>query len=464
LKIGRIDQAMLKCLWVGCVCILQSISSMAQQKADGYKGIWFTLGQFSSYGDKYSGGLGTYTANHIPVAVYSQTARKTFFVYGATSAENEKHLLIAISYFDHKKKQVPKPTIVYDKMGVNDPHDNASISIDDQGFIWVFVSGRNTSRPGLIFKSTQPYSIDGFTQISQGEMTYPQPWFIPGKGFFYLFTKYTNGRELYWRTSIDGISWTADEKLAGMGGHYQLSGLHGNKLVTFFNYHPGGNVDKRTNLYLLQSEDMGKSWQTIDGKTVSPPLSTKQHPALVHDVEKENKLVYLNDLNFDKDGNPIVLAVISKHHQPGPQGDPRDWMIFHWKNGKWNEHRVTASTHNYDMGSLYIEKENWTIIGPTAPGPQPYGTGGEMAVWESNDEGMTWKKTKMLTENSSRNHSYARRPLHAHKDFYAFWADGNASEFSRSELYFSNKKGEVFKLPYNMENNVEKPIALKNNQ
>ena len=223
-------------------------------------------------------------------------------------------------------------------------------------------------------------------------MTYPQPWFIPGKGFFYLFTKYTNGRELYWRTSIDGINWIADEKLAGMGGHYQLSGMYGNKMVTVFNYHPGGNVDKRTNLYLLQSEDMGQSWQTIEGITVSTPVSTKQHAALVHDFEKENKLVYLNDLNFDKNGNPIVLVVISKHHQPGPQGDPREWMIFHWKNGKWNEQRVTASTHNYDMGSLYIEKENWTIIGPTEPGPQTFGTGGEMVVWESRNEGATWKK------------------------------------------------------------------------
>lgn len=464
MKIGRIDRAMLKFLWLGFICVLQSISSTAQQKADGYKGIWFTLGQFSAYGDKYSGGLGTYTANHIPVAVYSKTAHKTFFVYGATRAENEKHLLISISFFDHKSHQVPKPTVVYDKMGVNDPHDNASLSIDDNGYIWVFVSGRNTSRPGLIFKSNQPYSIDGFTQISEGEMTYPQPWFMPGKGFIYLFTKYTNGRELYWKTSQDGISWSSDQHLAGMGGHYQLSGMHGNKLVTVFNYHPGGNVDKRTNLYLLQSDDMGKSWQTIEGASVTTPLTKKHNPALAHDFEKESKLVYLNDLNFDKDGNPIVLAVISRHHQPGPQGDPREWIIFHWKNGKWNEHRVTVSSHNYDMGSLYVEGKNWTIIGPTAPGPQPYGTGGEMVVWESRNEGGTWKKTKTLTENSTRNHSYARRPLHAHKDFYAFWADGNASEFSRSELYYSNKKGEVFKLPYNMENNVEKPVALKNNQ
>ena len=32
-------------------------------KDDGYRGIWFTLGQPSEYGEKISGGLGTYTAN-----------------------------------------------------------------------------------------------------------------------------------------------------------------------------------------------------------------------------------------------------------------------------------------------------------------------------------------------------------------------------------------------------------------
>ncbi|MDO8543340.1 MAG: hypothetical protein Q7S40_23120, partial [Opitutaceae bacterium] len=44
--------------------------SPASPRADGYRGIWFTLGQKSEYGDKYSGGLGTYTANHNPLAVY----------------------------------------------------------------------------------------------------------------------------------------------------------------------------------------------------------------------------------------------------------------------------------------------------------------------------------------------------------------------------------------------------------
>jgi len=49
-------------------------------------------------------------------------------------------------------------------------------------------------------------------------------------------------------------------------------------------------------------------------------------------------------------------------------------MIIHWKNGKWNFHKICESPHNYDMGSLYIENGLWRIIGPSDPGPQRYGT------------------------------------------------------------------------------------------
>ena len=439
-----------------------SVTTTAQRRINGYKGIWFTLNQFSTYGDKYSGGLGTYTADHIPIAIYAPQVGKTFFVYGGTTDKAERHLLIMLSYFDHRKKRVPKPVVVYDKIGVDDPHDNASLSIDEQGFLWVFVSGRNTARPGIIFKSLQPYSIEGFEKIKEGEMTYPQPWWFDGKGFFYLFTKYTNGRELYWSTSWDGRTWAPDQKLSGMGGHYQLSNKTGERLVTVFNYHPGGNVDKRTNIYLLQSTDLGKSWQNIEGQTLGTPLTDIQSKALVKDYAAEGRLVYLNDLNFDKNGNPVILAVISRHFQPGPQGNPREWMIIHWKNGQWNFNKVCESSHNYDMGSLYTGKDSWQIIGPTEPGPQQWGTGGEMALWESKDEGEHWTRKRLLTSGSQRNHAYARRPLAAHPDFYAFWADGHADSLSASHLYFSDKKGtSIWQLPYDMTSDFEKPIKTR---
>jgi hypothetical protein len=96
------------------------------------------------------------------------------------------------------------------------------------------------------------------------------------------------------------------------------------------------------------------------------------------------------------------------------------------------------------------------------PGPQRYGTGGEMALWVSKDAGRHWKKKRNITQNSPRNHSYARRPVNAHPGFYAFWADGNADKFSESKLYFTNKKGnKVWQLPYNMDKDFEKPVQLK---
>jgi putative BNR repeat neuraminidase len=454
-------------LMLGCAAVgAQGGKGMADahentaERVEGYKGIWFDLGQRSTYGSKYSGGLGTYTAKHRPLAIYSEEAQKTFFVYGGTTAGNERHLLAMVSYFDHRTGQVPKPVLLHDKEGVDDPHDDPSIALDERGYVWVFVSGRSTRRLGYIYRSLRPYDIAAFEQLAEEEFTYPQPCWIEGKGFLLLFTQYTNGRELYWRAgSADGASWNPNQKLAGMGGHYQMSEERDGRVITAFNMHPKGNVDKRTNLYFLQTDDRGETWTTVDGTPVTPPLADPACAALVHDYASKNRLVYLKDICFDRKGRPVLLYITSAHHQPGPDGDPRVWTIAHWSGAAWEFHEVTTSTHNYDMGSLYIEKDGtWRVIGPTEAGPQQHGTGGEMAMWVSKNEGGSWSKMRGLTRNSARNHAYARRPLNAHPDFYAFWADGNPDEMSESHLYFCNKRGDVWGLPYSMEEDTATPV------
>jgi hypothetical protein len=458
-----------------CLILLLIISSLKaqeslnNQKVDGYKGIWFTLGQFSEYGDKYSGGLGTYTAKHRPLAIYSPKVKKTFFVYGGTRSQDEKHLLCMISYYDHRKKLVPKPTVVYDKLGVDDPHDDPSLAIDSEGYLWVFVSGRGRSRPGFKYKSDRPYDISAFSQITEEEMTYPQPVWDENLGFFHFFTKYTGVRELYFETSEDGITWTEDKKLAGIieegatkSGHYQVSGKNDEVICTFFNRHPDGNVDRRTDLYYAQTTDFGKTWTTVDGKLLQLPLTTVDCGARLIDYAAEGKNVYMKDLAFDKDGYPICLYVTSGGHQPGPANDPREWRVTYYDGESWQTTVVCQSDHNYDMGSLGIKGNRWRVYGPTQQGPQVYQTGGEVAIWQSGNAGQTWKLKRQITHNSKNNHTYVRIPVDAHRDFYTFWADGDPTGFSKSFLYFSNANGKrVYRLPYGMEEDLLQPTRVK---
>ena len=135
---------------------------------------------------------------------------------------------------------------------------------------------------------------------------------LAGTRLVHLFTRYTRGRELYWETSRDGLTWGDDRKLAGLGGHYQISGARDGKVASFFNYHPGGNVDRRTNLYYVQTEDLGTSWTTVDGRPLTVPLRDVNNPALVVDYAAQGRLMYACDLNFDREGRPLLLHVTSR--------------------------------------------------------------------------------------------------------------------------------------------------------
>ncbi len=454
------------------ILILSSFQIFSQSlnnvKIDGYRPIWFELNQKYPNGDKYSGALGTYTAKHIPLAIYDKDVDKTFFVYGGTTAAGERHLLCMIGEYDHKSGMVSKPTVVYDKQGVNDPHDNPSLLIDYDGYLWVFVSGRGRTRPGFKYKSKNPYDIDEFEQVTEEEMTYPQPWKTKW-GFLHLFTKYTGVRQLYFETSSDGVHWTDDKMLAAIpvhegekSGHYQISNCYkGEKVGTFFNRHPDGNVDKRTDLYYVQTTDFGKTWTSAGGVNLDLPVTDMNSPALAVNYRSQNKNIYLKDIGFDENGNPVCLYIRSNGHIPGPESQPYEWCITKWEENNWQTFVVTESDHNYDMGSLFISEKEWKIVGPTIPGSQKWGVGGELAIWQSKNKGETWKKTKQLTRNSEYSHSYVRRPVNYNPPFCFFWSEGHSHEFSKCELWFGNFKGDIRQLPYEMSKDHQKPVKIK---
>ncbi|UCG55986.1 MAG: hypothetical protein JSU70_14070, partial [Phycisphaerales bacterium] len=77
----------------------------------------------------------------------------------------------------------------------------------------------------------------------------------------------------------------------------------------------------------------------------------------------------------------------------------------------------------------------------------------------SKDAGRTWARTTKLTRGGGRNHTHARRPVNAHPDFYALWADAHGSKTSESNLYFCDKKGNVWGLPREMKDRLASPLA-----
>jgi hypothetical protein len=418
---------------------------------DGYRGIWYyNQPTKDEYKYKYSGGMATYPQQHEPIAIYAPAAKKTFFVYGGTTARNpgdRQQLLHMVAYYDHATGQVPRPRILLNKK-TDDAHDNPTMQIDDAGHLWVFSSSHGTGRPSYIHRSTRPWSIDEFERIVETNFSYTQPWHVPGQGFLFLHTKYGGGKDrgipaqrcLFWMTSADGRAWETPQMLAGIDmGDYQVSWRHGTRVGTAFDFHPKPlGLNGRSNIYYVETDDLGKTWRTIEGKTIAPPLTA---------------------IDNDAQGRPVILFMTSKGFEPGPENGPREWQTTRWTGSAWVAHAFAASGNNYDHGSLYIEPDGtWRMIGPTETGPQPFNPGGEMALWVSRNEGVTWKREKQLTTSSPRNHTYARRPVDAQPEFYALWADGHGRQPSESFLYFTDRDGtHVWRLPATMEGEFARP-------
>ncbi len=442
---------------------------------DGFRGIWYyNQPSHDEYKFKYSGGFATYPYQHSPIAVYCKDVDKTFFVYGGTtarSANDKQELLHMVSYYDHKTGMVLRPRILLNKHTI-DAHDNPTLQVDDGGYLWIFSASHGTGRPSYIHRSIKPWSVDEFECVKVSNFSYTQPWYVPGEGFLFLHTRYGGGKPLginatrclFEITSPDGRQWSEPQMISGIeAGDYQVSWRNGKRIATAFDFHPYQlGLNARANIYYLETDDLGRTWHNVRGETVKLPLTQTNNPALVCDTRAEGLLAYLRDLNFDRQGHPVIMFVTSKGYASGPENGPRQWQTLRWTGSEWIRRPFTTSDNNYDHGSLYIEPDGtWRVIAPTELGAQPYNPGGDMVMWTSNDEGQTWKKVKQLTHDTQRNHTFARRPLNAHPGFYAFWADGNGREPSESCLYFTNQRGDhVWRLPARMEDEFAAPAIV----
>lgn len=438
------------------------------EKADGYHGIWYAGGEMpGQYKYRFSGGLATFSPHHIPMAIHASKVNKTFFVYGGMPADGHlaperRRLLIVVSCFDHASGTAQRPRILLDRQ-TDDAFDNPTLAMDAEGRLWVFVGSHGTARPALIFRGTQPYSIDSFELVRETSFSLPQSWYLEGRGFVLLYTGYEGAASrLCVTTSRDGVAWSEPGVLASIeAGHTQVSWRYKDKIGTAFNYHPReGGPDRRTNLYYMESRDFGKTWVNAKGEKLEVPLKTAENKALVHPYTSSKRLVYVKDLTFDTRGNPIILFLVAKGYRPGPLGGPRIWTTARWTGREWDLTGVVRSDDNEDAGSLMFEKmDRWWLVAATDNGPRPFYPGGDVVAWFSRDQGASWARWT-FTDKSQYNHSNVRRPVDANPGFWVFWADGDAAQPSESRLYFADREGIVYRLPTKMDGEFAKPDRM----
>ena len=425
----------------------------------GYRGIWYMNEKVGGeYVYKYSGGFATYPQWHAPMAVHAPSVNRTFFVLGGSAgqiSESGDRLIHVVGAFDHATGRVSRPIRLLDKQ-TDDAHDNPVLSIDGDGYLWVFSAAHGTTRPAYIHRSSRPYDIAAWELVETTNFSYPQPWYLHGRReFVFLHTRYRQGqRSLFVSRSPDGRAWSTPEMLAHIQmGDYQISWPHGDRVGTAFDMHPssgraGRGLNYRSNIYYLETPDAGRTWRTITGRSVTLPVTDVAHESRVLDSLAIDRSVYLKDLAYDGEGRPVILYLTSRGYRPGPESGPFAWATARWTGETWEHRSFVESDHNYDHGSLTIEADgHWRIVAPTDPGPQPFGAGGEMVLWVSRDQGTTWQRARTLTHGSTRNHGYARKPLGAVPGFYMLWADGDARRPSPSSIHFATRDGDVFTLP-----------------
>src|SRR6185436_7002037 len=92
---------------------------LTTQVGDGYRGIWYMNQALKNeYVYKYSGGFATYPQQHVPIAIYVASQRKTFFVYGGSAGNvsvSKDELQHYVSYYDHANGTVPRPVRILQK-------------------------------------------------------------------------------------------------------------------------------------------------------------------------------------------------------------------------------------------------------------------------------------------------------------------------------------------------------------
>lgn len=480
--------------WVRAILVLMSFvgaSYALEPKRSPYDGMLYDNNDANNWLDnnqqtypKYSGAAATAFPVIRPQAIYDRTSNRTFFVYSAGSVDGRtKPMRYYVGCFDHSIGSIcsGKPANITQR-DIIDGHDNASILIDSEGYLWVYISARSSkcdteNRCAEVYKSKSVGDHSSFEKKAKGselskDAAYVQPW-STSKGSVVLFTYYNrrNHREI-WVRKADG----SEHKLVS-GGHYFVSYSDGKDLimVAYSSFSSHGNADTRKDIYFIYSDNAGDTWKTYScwKKTEQScqHFSTSAYGRIVSYDERAkiwdtgNNFTYVQDIKLSDhpiDPQPYILYTESSTRYTNDPSAIRTLKIgmiqknrdnFLWNVSDQVNYKVT---HNYSSG--FVEP-NGDVIFPFSS----YGSldnsnfnGGDLFRFNYKQPDWDYKDVIHFVSNGLYHnhvkdvyntcHQLITRTLEYYdcmafkKQFSFFWAD-NAKPYQNGQKWFSVSSG-----------------------
>ena len=354
---------------------------------------WWTIPNQNFNGvPKYAGSLCTYTHKHIPLAVWGDG--DIFYTTTDNTLDNNFYV------YAHKGDE---KVLVHQIDNWSDPHTNASIQIDNDGYVNVHVASRGLDfkfQSGKILKSQTPYSldfecIDGCDNVNFE--AYPQV-FDTDFGYYVGYTHYVKDPEIHPSRNIREIWYRIGNTRTRLakGSHYQNTHYHNGVVYVTFNYLKNGSTEDRHNLYGLKTRD-GVNWTTFKNRPVTLPVEQDSEDVLLYKTESEGNNVYLKDITYD--GGVRVLFTEATTNDP-TQG------VRELKEWRWEDEgeiiTVTKTNHNYSSGA-YVHTSDGLYILTNGDSGAPY-LGGAIEAYKVFDT--SYRLKAGLTGG---NYSYIRK-------------------------------------------------------
>ncbi len=330
---------------------------------------------------------------------------------------------VIIGFYDHNEK-ITKSEIIHENFEVDD-HDNPSIFIDNEGFLFVFYSKHSKREPIYLLKSFEPEEISSWEPVHQLALNDTIQYTRYSNTYTYTNIQQLANEEnrlyLFWRgadfkpnfsTSDDnGKSWTTGKIMVlperiyrDRRPYMKISSNHRNTIhFAFTDGHPGNEPAnsiyyakyKDGTLYKANGDEIMK-WQDL-------PLNPTEAD-IVYDATLTNEKAWIWDVAEDKSQNPVMVYVRF------PNDTIHEYYYAIWNNNQWKNYKLIDSgtwfPENTDRpqrepnysGGIVLDHENPFIVYLSRQKEGIF----EIERWETPDKGKTWKILE-ITNHSKQN-------------------------------------------------------------